>query len=39
MSREVERAQVYGPGISADLGSQELSRFITDLLTKWPDHA
>jgi hypothetical protein len=34
-----EQAHVYGPGISADLGSQELSRFITDLLTKWPDHA
>jgi hypothetical protein len=32
-----EQAHVYGPGISADLGSQELIRFITDLLTKWPD--
>ena len=32
-----ERAQVYGPGISADLGSQELTRFITELLTKWAD--
>jgi hypothetical protein len=30
-----ERAQVYGPGISADLGRQELSRLITDLLAKW----
>jgi hypothetical protein len=32
-----EQARVYGPGISADLGSQELTRFITDLLTKWAD--
>jgi hypothetical protein len=32
-----EQARVYGPGISADLGSQELTRFITELLTKWAD--
>jgi hypothetical protein len=32
-----ERAHVYGPGISADLGRQELTRFMTDLLTEWAD--
>jgi hypothetical protein len=30
-----ERARVYGPGISADLGGQELTGFMTDLVNKW----
>ena len=33
-----ERAHVYGPDISADLSSQELIRFMTDLLIKWADN-
>jgi hypothetical protein len=32
-----ERAHVYGPGISADLGRQELTRFMTEFLTEWAD--
>jgi hypothetical protein len=32
-----EEAHVSAPGISADLGTQELTRFMTDLVTKWAD--
>jgi hypothetical protein len=32
-----EEAHVDGPDISADFSSQELTRFITDLVTKWAD--
>jgi hypothetical protein len=32
-----ERARVYGTGISADLGGQELTGFMIDLVNKWAD--
>jgi hypothetical protein len=32
-----EEARVHGPDVSADFGSQELSRFLTDALARWAD--
>jgi hypothetical protein len=35
--RKGRKAHINGPGISADFSSQQLTRFMTDVITKWAD--